>query len=108
MNTNPPTDNAPVGPPPQSRTSSDLDAALALASENICQCLLEFDWTGWKEKLKGDSASLKDLIAVLARLSRELLAREKYREELAAEHAEKASRAPATADINNTENKMGL
>ena len=95
-------------PPPTSHTSSDLDAALALASENICQSLLDFDWSAWKQQLKGDSASLKDLIAVLARLSRELLAREKYREELAAQQSDKAKRAPTLAEIKHTENILKL
>ncbi|HKQ38273.1 MAG TPA: hypothetical protein VJ063_09360 [Verrucomicrobiae bacterium] len=97
-----------TNPPPDSHTSSDLDAALALASENICQSLLDFDWTKWKQQLKGDSASLKDLIAVLARLSRELLAREKYREELAAQRSDKAKRPPTFDEIKHTENKLNL
>lgn len=99
MNTNPPT---------ASHTSSDLDAALALASENVCESLLDFDWASWKQQLKGDSASLKDLITVLARLSREVLAREKYREELAAQQTDKVKRAPTLAEIALTEEKLKL
>jgi hypothetical protein len=95
-------------PQPTSQTSTDLDAALALAAENVCESLLEFDWAAWRAQLKDDTASLKDLISVLARLSREVLAREKYREELAAEQAEKSRRAPTTQEINETENRMNL
>lgn len=93
---------------PASHTSSDLDAALALASENVCESLLDFDWPSWKQQLKGDSASLKDLISVLARLSREVLAREKYREELAAQAAENAKRPPTFVEIKHTEDKLKL
>ena len=97
-----------TSPPTNSHTSSDLDAALALASENICESLLDFDWPSWKQQIKGDSASLKDLITVLARLSREVLVREKYRDELAAEQSAKASRAPTLAEIKQAEDKLKL
>jgi hypothetical protein len=91
-----------------SHTSTDLDAALALAAENICESLLEFDWAAWRAQLKDDTASLKDLISVLARLSREVLAREKYREELAAEQAQKETRPPTPQDIRGRERDLKI
>src|SRR5688500_7218994 len=94
-------------PQTKSHTSSDLDAALALASENVCESLLDFDWAAWKQQLKGDSTSLKDLISVLARLSREVLAREKYRDELA-QQTEKPKRAPTFGELTQTEDKLKL
>jgi hypothetical protein len=95
-------------PHTESHTSSDLDAALALASENVCESLLDFDWASWKQQLKGDTASLKDLISVLARLSREVLAREKYRDDLAASQTEQDKRAPTFVEIKAREKDLKL
>ena len=88
--------------------STDIDAALALISENMFEALLEFDWVKWRAELADDRAYLKELISLLARLSREVLAREKFREDLRAQQAQKEKRAPTLDEIEEVERRLKL
>lgn len=79
------------------RTAAEL--AVNLVSRNLLQGLRRLDWERWKKNYASNPKNLEKVVGILARLSREALARERFREELRAEDRAKAKRAPTRREV---------
>jgi len=94
--------------PPAARPENLAEAALNLAASKVLEALRDLDWARWKRQMLGRSDNLEKLIKIAACLSRESLAYEKFRTEMATIEAKRNKRAPTLEEIEEIERKLNL
>jgi hypothetical protein len=82
-----------------SRRRHAAEVAVNLVARNLLQGLRQLDWEKWKKSYAKNPKNLEKVVGILARLSREVLARERFREELRAEYEDK--RPPKKAELSD-------
>lgn len=82
------------------RRRNAAELAVNLVARNLLEGLRVVDWEKWKRRYVKNPKNLEKVVGILARLSREALARERFREELRAEDATKAKRAPTRREVS--------
>jgi hypothetical protein len=90
------------------RRRSAAEVAVNLVARNLLQGLRKLDWEKWKKNYASNPNNLEKVVGILGRLSREALAREKFREELRAEQAQRDKRAPTIEEIEDVERRLNL
>ena len=81
------------------RRRAAAELAVNLVARNVLQGLRLLDWEKWKTRYASNPKNLEKVVGILARLSREALARERFREELQADEAAKAKRPPTRREV---------
>jgi hypothetical protein len=79
------------------RRRTAADVAVNLVARNVLRGLRMLDWEKWKTEYVSKPDNLEKVVAILARLSREALLRERFREELRAQQSGK--RPPTRQDL---------
>ena len=83
------------------RRRAAAELAVNLVAKNVLQGLRLLDWEKWKTRYVKNPKNLEKVVGILARLSREALARERFREELLAEDAAKTKRPPTRREVSD-------
>ena len=83
------------------RRRAAAELAANLVARNVLEGLRLLDWEKWKTRYASNPKNLEKVVGILARLSREALARERFREELRLEEAPEAKRAPTRREVSD-------